>query len=102
MRPLTVLPLLLPLFFPGSPDESWPGVDRLAPLLEEHELFDAYEALAARGVRYVGSDTTRIACHPACRDAGRITDAHRVEFRSMNEAASAGYRPCRRCRPVAA
>jgi methylated-DNA-[protein]-cysteine S-methyltransferase len=53
-------------------------------------------------VRYVGSDTTRIACHPACRDAGRITDAHRVEFRSMNEAASAGYRPCRRCRPVAA
>jgi O-6-methylguanine DNA methyltransferase len=63
---------------------------------------DAYEALAARGVRYVGSDTTRIACHPACRDAGRITDAHRVEFRSMNEAASAGYRPCRRCRPVAA
>lgn len=63
---------------------------------------DAFERLAARGIRYIGSDTTHIVCHPTCRDASRITDGHRVEFRSMAQAADAGYRPCKRCRPVAA
>ncbi len=57
---------------------------------------------AARGVRFVGSDTTHIFCHPTCRDARRITTRHRVEFRSTAAAAEAGYRPCRRCRPAAA
>jgi O-6-methylguanine DNA methyltransferase len=57
--------------------------------------------LAARGVRYVGSDTTRIVCHPTCHQARRITPAHRVPFRSLGAAVAHGYRPCRTCRPVA-
>lgn len=59
------------------------------------------EALAGRGVRYYGSDTTHIYCYPTCSSARRITDPHRVTFRSEKEAAGAGYRPCKVCRPAA-
>jgi O-6-methylguanine DNA methyltransferase len=58
------------------------------------------EAEAAAGHRYTGSDTTHIVCHPTCRDARRVTDRHRVTFPSLAAAATAGYRPCRHCRPV--
>ncbi len=54
---------------------------------------------AAAGVRYVGSDTTHIYCYPTCGASERITEAHRVEFRSAGRAAAAGYRPCKLCRP---
>lgn len=57
------------------------------------------EALAARRVRYLGSDTTGVFCHPTCSHARRITDAHRVEFHDRNGAEDAGYRPCEVCRP---
>jgi O-6-methylguanine DNA methyltransferase len=60
---------------------------------------DAFERLAAAGVRYVGSDTTRVVCLPTCHHARRITDRHRVPFRSYGAAADAGYRPCHVCRP---
>jgi len=63
---------------------------------------DEFEELAARGVRFVGSDTTHIFCHPTCTHGGRITDRHRQEFTSEREARAAGYRPCKVCRPVAA
>jgi O-6-methylguanine DNA methyltransferase len=74
------------------------------PRLLEAEGLDVagYAALIGRGVRFLGSDTTRIFCHPTCRDARRITDTHLVEFRSAAQAGRAGYRPCRRCRPAAA
>ena len=58
------------------------------------------EAEAARGHRYTGSDTTHIVCHTTCRDARRVTDRHRVSFPSLAAAATAGYRPCKHCRPV--
>lgn len=58
------------------------------------------EAEAARGHRYTGSDTTRIVCHTTCRDARRVTPEHRVSFASLAAAATAGYRPCKHCRPV--
>ena len=57
------------------------------------------ERLARRRVRLWGSDTTRIYCHPTCRNARRIGDAHRVEFRTPQEAQDAGYRACAVCRP---
>lgn len=57
------------------------------------------EDLARRRVRYVGSATTHIVCHPTCSHARRITDAHRVEFRDLDRADAAGYRPCEVCRP---
>jgi O-6-methylguanine DNA methyltransferase len=58
------------------------------------------EAEAAAGVRFIGSDTTHIVCHPTCRDARRVTDRHRVSFPSLPAARAAGYRPCLHCRPV--
>jgi len=61
----------------------------------------AYETLAGRGIRFIGSDTTRIFCYPTCRDARRITDPHRVEFRNEQAAVENGFRPCLRCRPAA-
>ena len=63
---------------------------------------EGFADLSSRGIRLIGSDTTLIYCHPTCRDARRITDAHRVEFRSAREAGRKGYRPCKRCRPAAA
>lgn len=62
---------------------------------------DRLEAAARRGERLSGSDTTRIVCWPTCRHARRTRPEHRVAFRSLREAAHAGYRPCRVCRPSA-
>ncbi|WP_052441719.1 MGMT family protein [Streptacidiphilus anmyonensis] len=56
--------------------------------------------LAREGLFLLGSDTTRIYCHPTCANARRITAAHRVPFRSPREAHHAGYRACRSCRPM--
>jgi len=61
---------------------------------------DGMEGLARTGVRYVGSDTTRIYCLPTCHHAKRIGDAHRVLFRSAAAGTSAGYSACRVCRPT--
>ncbi|MGB5433782.1 MAG: methylated-DNA--[protein]-cysteine S-methyltransferase [Acidimicrobiia bacterium] len=71
--------------------------------LLEHEGLDpdAIETAARRGVRLVGSDTTGIYCFPTCRHAKRITDAHRVEFRTGRAAEADGYRACKVCRPAA-
>lgn len=71
--------------------------------LLEHEGLDpeSIEIAARRGVRLVGSDTTGIYCFPTCRHAKRITDTHRVEFRSEEAAEAEGYRACKVCRPAA-
>lgn len=80
------------------------GADGNKRLLLEAEGLEvaAHESLAARGVRYLGSATTRIYCHPTCRHARRISAGHQVEFRDARAAGTAGYRPCRDCRPKAA
>jgi O-6-methylguanine DNA methyltransferase len=70
-------------------------------LLEAEGLdLNDYESLADRGIRFTGSDTTKIFCNPSCGPAVRTTDQHRVEFRSESEARDQGYRPCKVCRPV--
>ena len=56
-------------------------------------------ALAARNVRFTGSDTTKIFCHPTCAHARRTSPTHTVEFRSMSDAEGHGYRACTVCRP---
>ena len=61
---------------------------------------DGLERLAKAGIRYIGSDTTHIVCHPTCHHARRVTDRHRVSFHSLGEAGERGYRPCKVCRPV--
>jgi len=60
---------------------------------------DGLEALARTGVRYIGSDTTRIYCLPSCRNARRVTERHRVPLRSTLQGRSIGYRACKVCRP---
>ena len=65
----------------------------------EFEGLDVAGILDA-GLRYVGSDSTRIFCLPSCSAARRISDAHRVRFRSIAEAEAARYRPCLKCRPA--
>ena len=54
-------------------------------LAEEGANPDELEALARAGVRYFGSDTTRIYCLPTCRDARRVTARHLVHFPSATE-----------------
>ena len=58
------------------------------------------ERLPAKGVRFMGSDTTRIYCYPSCRNARRITAKHRVPLRTADDARHAGFRACKVCRPV--
>lgn len=76
------------------------GADRKWTLLFAEGVDPAnLETLAGRGVRYIGSDTTGVFCHPTCAHARRITPGHRVEFRSISDATDARYRPCLSCRP---
>jgi O-6-methylguanine DNA methyltransferase len=63
---------------------------------------DALESLARRRIRYIGSTTTRVVCLPTCHNARRISERHRTQFRSLEAAADAGFRPCRACRPRSA
>ena len=59
-------------------------------------------ALAARrGERLVGCASTGIVCWPSCHTGKRMLPRNRRPFRSLAEAAAAGYRPCKVCRPVA-
>jgi O-6-methylguanine DNA methyltransferase len=76
------------------------GEAKRAVLRAEGNDPDELERLARDGVRYLGSDTTHVFCFPTCRHARRVTDRHRVSFKSDAEAAASGYRPCRICRPV--
>lgn len=63
---------------------------------------DELDDLARRGVRYVGSKTTKVFCCPTCRGARRIRDENRVTFHDEDEAMKKGFRPCKVCQPVAA
>ncbi|MDQ8706884.1 Ada metal-binding domain-containing protein [Streptomyces sp. LHD-70] len=60
------------------------------------------DELLDRGAVFLGSDTTRIYCHPTCAHARRITRPHQVPFGTARDARRAGYRACKSCRPVAA
>lgn len=72
--------------------------------LLSHEGLDPDEVdeTAERGVRYVGSATTGIYCHPTCQNARRIGAANRVELKSAKTAEDQGFRPCKVCRPAVA
>jgi O-6-methylguanine DNA methyltransferase len=99
------VPLLIPCHrvvrSDGSPGEYVFGRDaKRAVLAAEGVDVEGLEQLARSQTRYYGSDTTRIYCFPTCRNARRIAARHRVPFSSTQEAAAAGYRPCRVCRPA--
>ena len=80
----------------GGPD------NKRTILTEEGADPEGLERLARAGVRYFGSDTTRIFCMPTCSDARRVTERHLKHFRSAEAASEAGYRPCKHCRPLGA
>ena len=85
----------------GNYSLGGPAVKRTVLAAEGLDL-DRLEGLAHDGVRFLGSDTTRIFCMPTCRYARRVMPSHEVRFGSMADVTRAGYRACRVCRPVAA
>lgn len=101
------VPVLIPCHRVGRSDGTvgqyahGPAMKRA---LLRHEGLDPDEVdkAAERGVRFVGSATTHVYCHPTCHNAKRIQDTNRVEFRDANTAASQGFRACKVCRPAAA
>jgi O-6-methylguanine DNA methyltransferase len=60
----------------------------------------AMEDAARRGERLVGCASTHIVCWPSCRTGRHMLARNRRPFRSLTDAAAAGYRPCKVCRPV--
>lgn len=75
-----------------------PSVKRRLLAAEGVDL-EELERLASHGIRFIGSDTTRIFCLPTCRHARRIATSHRVPFHSVREGEASGYRACHDCRP---
>lgn len=71
-----------------------------AVLAAEGVDVEELEQLPNAGVRFIGSDTTRVYCYPSCRNARRITAPHRVPLRTGDAARRAGFRACKVCRPV--
>ena len=77
------------------------GPESKRALLQSEGLdTDELERLPAAGVRFIGSDTTHVYCYPSCRNARRISDQHRVPFKTVDQSRRAGYRACKVCRPV--
>ncbi len=74
------------------------GADEKVRLLEREGVSPAELARAP----YVATPTTGIVCHATCRNAKRIRPENRRPFRDAGAAISAGFRPCKVCRPVAA
>jgi prophage DNA circulation protein len=59
----------------------------------------APKAAAAVSNELVGNSGSKI-CHRAdCRDASKISAAHRVSFASAADAQAKGYRACKICKP---
>lgn len=80
------------------------GADENKVRLLEAEGLDTAELtrLARSGVRFLGTTSTGIFCHPTCGHSQRVSDDGLVPFTTEQEARDAGYRPCKVCRPVAA
>jgi methylated-DNA-[protein]-cysteine S-methyltransferase len=79
------------------------GAEMKERLLRTEKVnLDEVHALAKDKVYYLGSKTTGIVCFPTCSHARRIAREHRRGFRTIDQAARLGYRPCKRCRPAVA
>ena len=98
------VPLLIPchrvIKSDGTPGDYALGREAKAAVLAAEGVAAAgLVALSRAGIRYTGSDTTRIYCFPTCSHARRTTPGHTVNFGSAAAAQAAGYRACKVCRP---
>jgi O-6-methylguanine DNA methyltransferase len=57
------------------------------------------EELASKGVRLRANTSTGIYCHPTCHRIQGSKEDNVVDFTSSDQAAEAGFRPCKVCRP---
>src|SRR5688500_14206298 len=72
---------------------------RSLPPIAEMEAAYRHRDASYDGLFYLGVRTTGIFCRPSC--PARKPLARNVEyFRSVREAMFAGFRPCKRCRPL--
>ena len=86
----------------GVGNYAYGGPMKRELLRKEGVDVERLDDLAREGTRYIGSKTTKIFCFPTCRDARRIREDNRVPFHDAGEARQEGYRPCKRCQPIAA
>jgi O-6-methylguanine DNA methyltransferase len=85
----------------GSPgDYVFGAAHKLERLIAEDVNLDEILQLARQRVRFIGSDTTHIFCHPSCYHARKIAPSHRVLFRTVDDATRARFRSCRSCHPA--
>jgi len=76
---------------PSSPPRLLPRDEMLAALVARDRSYD--------GLFYAAVSTTGVFCRPSC--PARHPRPEHVEFyATAREALVAGYRPCRRCRPL--
>lgn len=59
----------------------------------------AREAYLSLPVLYIGNKQTRTYHVPSCRTLANLDRSHTVAFRTRDEPAAAGYRPCGTCKP---
>ena len=62
-------------------------------------LFAGNSAAPGSSTGYYGSSKSNIYHLPSCKWAQKITSEHLIIFKSKEEAASKGYRPCKVCKP---
>lgn len=60
---------------------------------------EVLESLAAERVRVRANTSTGVYCHPTCRHVRRSRQDNVVDFHSVGDAETAGFRPCEVCRP---
>src|SRR5688572_23639479 len=74
-------------------------MSNLPPIAEMQAAYLAKDA-SYDGVFYLGVRTTGIFCRPIC-PARKPLPKNVEYFATTNAALAAGYRPCKRCRPLA-
>lgn len=86
----------------GGTGNYFYGPEMKRELLDREGALEQIDRFTKKGARYVASRTTGIYCFPTCRDARRIRDTNQVLLRDERAAIEGGFRPCHRCRPLAA
>jgi O-6-methylguanine DNA methyltransferase len=75
---------------------------KAAMLATEAVDVGALEVLADEGIRYLGSERTRVFCFPTCRQVRAVSTRDVLRFRQSEDAIDAGFTPCADCRPFEA